>query len=271
MGEMQLIKQLNDGQLVIDDIGDTIVNHYTFYAVFNTPEEYRIECNGKLLGFLPIDYPVLEKQHIIFSGRRWQVTKVDDEKKVISVKKAKGGKPPKFGGGGMSVHDKVRHEMFTIYSKKDHRIAIGDSKIEFLDKEAQKLITEGQDFFNAANLLNTNFLTNGNTTYIIPWKGDKTVNTLATLLVSKGYSVTNFAGIIEVQESSTDEILAAFHDFLEETEIENRQLAKLVPDKKTEKFDHFLSEELLCAGYGAKYFDIQSARQSMKEMIAKER
>jgi len=269
MGEMRLIKQLNDGQLVIDDIGDTIVNHYTFYAVFNTPEEYRIECGGRLLGFLPIDYPILENQHIIFNGRRWQVTKVDDEKKVISVKKSKGGKPPKFGGGGMSVHDKVRQEMFSVYFQGDHRITIGDSKVEFLDKDAQKLIAEGRDFFNSANLANTNFLANGNTVYIIPWKGDKTVNTLATLLVYKGFSVSNFGGIIEVHESSTDKILAAFHDILNGVEIENSQLAKLVPDKKTEKFDHFLSEELLCAGYGTKYFDIHSARQCMKEMIAK--
>ena len=271
MGAVELIKQLNDGQLILDKVGDAIVNHYTFYAVFNTPEEYRIERNSRLLGFLPIDYPVLVNQHIIFSGRRWQVTKVDDEKRVISVKQSKGGKPPKFGGGGMSVHDKVRHEMFTVYAQKDHRIVIGDSKIEYLDKEAQKLIAEGQDFFNAANLANTNFLTNGDTVYIVPWRGDKTVNTLSTLLISNGLTVSNFAGIIEVQESSTDEIVAVFHDILERSDLNNSQLAEMVPDKKTEKFDHLLSEELLCAGYGAKFFDIQSALKCIEEMINKER
>ncbi|MGB3209982.1 MAG: DEAD/DEAH box helicase [Desulforhopalus sp.] len=270
MGQTRLVKQLNDGQLVLDDVGDTLVNHYTFYAVFKTPEDYRIECNGRLLGFLPIDYPVLVNQHIIFSGRRWKVASVDDEKKVIAVKKSTGGKPPKFGGGGMSVHDKVREEMYKVYCEGDHRIPIGNSKIEYLDDTAQELLAEGQEFFNIANFAKTSFLSNKDTVYLIPWKGDKALNTLSTLLISKGFSVTNYAGILEIQASTKDEVLSAFDKFLKNTDLIESQLAELVPDKKTEKFDHFLSEYLLCEGYGAKYFDLDSARRCMKEIIWKE-
>ena len=42
MGEKRLIKQISGGELVLGDEGEKIVDHYSFYAVFKTPQEYRI-------------------------------------------------------------------------------------------------------------------------------------------------------------------------------------------------------------------------------------
>lgn len=58
-----------------------ITNHYSFYAVFKTPEEFRIVSGSKTLGTLPVDSLILEGQHIVFAGRRWVVELVDVEKK----------------------------------------------------------------------------------------------------------------------------------------------------------------------------------------------
>ena len=124
-----------------------MVGHYTFYAVFKTPEEYRIVVEGKTLGTLPVDSLVIPEQHIVFAGKRWKVKDVDEERKVIHVVPSKAGTPPNFGGDGMSVHDYVRQEMLKIYLEGDYRIDAGGTKVEFMDSTAKKLFSEGLDYF----------------------------------------------------------------------------------------------------------------------------
>ena len=132
--------------------GERLVNHYSFYSVFKTPEEYRIVVEGKTLGTLPIDSMILPDQHIVFGGRRWKVKDIDSDKKTIFVVPAKGGRPPKFGGDGMGIHDRIRQEMYEIYRSGDHRISIADIKLEFMDEIGQNLFREGLKCFKDINL-----------------------------------------------------------------------------------------------------------------------
>jgi len=106
LGEQELITQTSDGQIVLGVKGERYVEHYTFYTAFRTPEEYRLEHNGKIIGAIPIDKPLLPDQLVIFAGKRWQVRQVDAEKKRILLNPAaKGGEPPKFDGSGQLLHD----------------------------------------------------------------------------------------------------------------------------------------------------------------------
>ena len=90
--------QSNDGLLLHGQLGERIVNHYSFYAAFTTPEEYRLVSGDRTLGTIPIDRPIVEGSFLIFGGRRWYVMEVDAVKKVIVLEPAKGGKAPIFGG-----------------------------------------------------------------------------------------------------------------------------------------------------------------------------
>jgi len=47
LGSQELITQTKDGQLVLGSKGERIVEHYSFYTAFQTPEEYRLESNGR--------------------------------------------------------------------------------------------------------------------------------------------------------------------------------------------------------------------------------
>ena len=152
MGKVNLIQQLESGELVLGMEGERHTSSYTFYAVFQTPEEFRVVAGSRTLGTLPVDTVILKGQHIIFGGRRWKVKDIDDEKKVIYVTSTKGGSPPKFGGGGMTVHDRVRQEMFSIYQTGDYRIEVSGQKIDFLDSMAKRLFEEGTHFFREAGV-----------------------------------------------------------------------------------------------------------------------
>lgn len=260
MGGSELITQLGSGELVLGVLGERITGHYSFYAVFKTPEEFRIVSGTKSLGTLPVDSLVLVGQHIIFGGKRWIVKDIDSDKKTIYVERAKGGKPPKFGGSGMSVHDAVRQEMFKILSDGDYRIDVAGQKIDFADANARELFRESVAFFNEAELRQNSLLQHGNDVYIFTWHGDKVVNTIAALLIMNGYEAGVYAGVIEVGKASLT-VVAALLSSLSIRELPNAvELAGGVLEKRVDKFDEFLPEEVISLGYGAKAFDIVGAK-----------
>lgn len=263
MGSIQLIQQLNSGELVLGIEGERLTNSYTFYAVFKTPEEFRIVTGSKTLGTLPVDSLILKEQHIIFGGRRWKVTDIDDEKKVIYVTSTKGGKPPKFNGSGMSIDDRVRQEMLSIYRNGDYRIEVGNQKIDFVDNIGRQLFQEGAHLFKEANLEDKLVYQSGKHCYIFSWMGDKVVNTLNVLLIRCGYTCNNFAGVIEVQNSKADDIKNCLIDMEKDVLPDETELAETLSkqQKLIEKYDEYLPENLLTECYGRKAFNSRATKQ----------
>ncbi|MFU2319162.1 DEAD/DEAH box helicase [Rahnella sp. PCH160] len=260
MGALQFLTQLSSGELVLGIEGERLVNQYTYFAVFKTPEEFRIVTGNRTLGSVPMDSPVIPEQHIIFAGKRWKVIEINAEAKVIYVTETKGGKPPIFGGEGMSVHDVVRQEMYKIFSEGDYRIATGEHKKDFADTTARKLFDEGRYYFEANNLANERIIQNGGYVYIIPWLGDRAVNTLSALLLYCGFRSGAFAGVIEIANAKVSDVRKSLSLMLQQGLPSETELASRVEEKHLEKFDEFLPEDLLTESYGLRVFDIKSVQ-----------
>ncbi|UYA59665.1 ATP-dependent helicase [Pectobacterium sp. F1-1] len=267
MGAYGLLTQLASGEMVIGAEGEKLTNHYTFYAVFNTPEEFRIVTGSRTLGTVPVDSPLLPEQHIIFGGRRWKVTEIEVEKKVIYVEATKGGQPPQFSGGGMSVHDVVRQEMLAIYRENDYRIAIGSKRVDYADATARSLFAEGCDNFKRYNLQNSHFISDGQRSYVFPWMGDKVVNTITALLMRSSFKASSFAGVIEIDDASVSSIQHALKEVLLSGLPSESELAADVPEKYLDKYDDYLPEPLLAKGYGAKAYDIEGTQIWLQKNI----
>jgi len=263
MGEQRLITQLSSGELVIGDKGEKLVGHYTFYTVFNTPEEFRIIVNGKTLGTIPLDDQIIAGQIIIFAGRRWIIEIIDTSKKAIYVKAAKGGKPPKFSGGSMSVHDEVRQEMYQVYVQGDYRIKVADTSLDFLDSTAKELFSEGLKIFRDLNLKENFIISQGKSVFIMPWLGDKIVLTLKYLFIKHEYkSISEYGGIIEVQDVQESEVINTLKKIITDKKVTNTDLAEIIIEREVkhlEKYDYLLPEPLLNIGFGAKVFDVKGA------------
>ncbi|HBC7422588.1 TPA: DEAD/DEAH box helicase [Serratia marcescens] len=256
MGACGLLTQVASGEIIVGVEGEKLTNHYTFYAVFNTPEEFRIVTGNRTLGTVPVDSPLLPDQHIIFGGRRWKVTEIEVEKKVIYVEMTKGGQPPQFNGGGMSVHNVVRQEMLAIYRENDYRIAVGSHKVDYADATARSLFAESSNYFQRYNLQNANFVASGENCYVLSWMGDKVVNTITALLIRCGFKASSFAGVIETQDSNVASVRHALKEMLMSGLPSEFELAADVPEKYLDKYDEYLPDSLLTKGYGAKAYDI---------------
>ncbi|NCO45269.1 MAG: DEAD/DEAH box helicase [Vibrio sp.] len=261
MGNTNLITQLGNGELVLGILGERIISHYSFYAVFKTPEEYRVINGTKTLGTLPIDSLVLVGQNIVFGGKRWKVNDIDSDKKTIYVEHTKGGKPPKFGGSGMTIHDVVRQEMFRILKDGDYRISVGNKKVDLADAIAREQFKESVTFFQLSDLARKPLLKVGNSAYLFTWLGDKVVNTIVALLIMNGYEASAYAGVIEVEKTSVEGVKSTLRTLASKKLPSETELAQSVLEKQIDKFDEFLPEDILSIGYGTKAFDINGAKE----------
>jgi len=189
--DKRLIEQASDGLLLLGADGERLVEHYSFYAVFQTPEEYRLVAAGRELGTLPIDNLIAPGMLLIFSGRRWQVVEVHDSDRVIVVKPAAAGVPPIFGGDPGHIHDRVIERMFAAL-ESDHRPI-------YLDETAWDLLVEARRSYSDLRFGTARIAwLSDNAAILATHAGTLKTITLALALRATGFTVQTHDGFLEV-------------------------------------------------------------------------
>jgi ATP-dependent helicase Lhr and Lhr-like helicase len=258
LGQLEMVVQGADGLLLLGLKGERLVGHYSFFTAFNTPEEYQIVNEGKLLGTLPIEYPLVEDRFMIFAGKRWQIKKVRQAERIIEVEKATAGQVPSFGGGAGIVHDRIRQEMLKVYQS--------DVVPAFLDKTAKDLLQEGRNAFYHYELDRRSMLQNGDRLLLFPWSGTVVMNTLSVQLAELGYAVDQGAIALTVEAATIPGLRQKIQPLLNNPP-DPVVLAEVVANKEQDKYDRFLSQSLLCLNYASSQLNIDRAWPVLRELI----
>ncbi|HEV3052837.1 MAG TPA: helicase-related protein, partial [Longimicrobium sp.] len=260
LGGAELITQMHTGALVLGGAGERLVNQHDFYAAFASPEEYRLEAGSRTLGTLPVTTPITMGLPIVFAGRRWKVTEVDDERKVIQLAPAGGGRPPAFGGNAAPVHDRVRREMRDVYR--------ADDAPAFLDPAAAALLAEARAEFRRMELHERDLLPWGRATLWFPWAGDRVLGTLQLMLRAAGLEAATELGALRIDRCTPPEVGDALRELAAAPPPDPRALAESVATKHVEKHHVWLSDALLAADYAAGRLDVQGARDVLAASAA---
>jgi len=178
------------------------------------------------------------------------------QKKVIALTPAKGGKAPIFGGEAGWIHDRIRQEMFAVYSDKNIPV--------FLDAQAKEFLAEARENFQRYRLSSESMHALGSTTYLFCWMGDRVQDTLAAMLRSKGLKSMNEGVAILVANTSPDELQNCLQALLKDGVPDAYELARTVANKACEKYDLFLTDELLSAYYAASKLDAEGAYNTVR-------
>lgn len=255
LGKKELLMQDSSGLLLHGRIGENIVNHYSFYAAFSSPEEFRIVAGGKTLGTLPVLMMLQNDQRILFAGRTWIVEDVDEDKKVIFVKRARGGAPPAFDGGRGRVHTKVRQRM--------HELLLSEETPGYLDKVAIKFLSQARSFFKKKGMKGAKYIDQGGQMTLLTWLGDNANEALSCLLGLHGISAIASGPTVEVQKrgSSVDNVMKVLQDISHCDPPSVDQLLAGASNIQREKWDWALSPGLLRQSYASLYLDLPEAIQ----------
>jgi ATP-dependent helicase Lhr and Lhr-like helicase len=259
LGKNGLIQQDNSGELVLAELGEKIVNHYTFFAAFSSAEEYRVVAGGRNLGSAPFTESLFSGRHVIFGGKRWVVVTVDERAKVVELKPAAGGKPPAFENGVTApVHDRVRQEMLRLY--KTFELP------RYLDTQARELLAEGRENFHRYLLHERSLIQDGSRTLFFPWAGDRSMDTMVLWLASRDIDVTREGVALVFDRMTPETVEAELRKISAGKPPDAVELAKRAANKIREKFHPWLDEEVLAVDYAAGVLDVEGAAEGMKRM-----
>lgn len=258
MGRNQLLEQSPDGTLLPGREGERLLGHYSFYASFHTSLDYRLVADGYTLGSLPVDRPILPGAMLIFSGARWRVLSVDSAQRVIELTAAEAGKPPVFPGTGGEIADEVRGAMFRLYRSAEVP--------RYLDPTARTLLAEGRAAFHAYGHATRRVFTHGRDTLVFPWRGDRIMNTLAAVLGAHGLSVGQDGLAITVGDCTPAQLLDVLAGLSSGPVPDPVAIAATVRAKRHDKYDRYLSEDLLNRAYAARALDVPGAWSCLTDL-----
>jgi ATP-dependent Lhr-like helicase len=260
MAASDLLMQSGDGLLLAGAPGERLINHYSFYAAFSTSVEYRLIAAGHLLGSMPIAYPLEPGARLIFAGRRWQIIAIDDRQRVIELIQSSGGQPPRFTGTGALISAKVHHRMLACY--RGHEVP------PYLDNGARHLLQEARDNFRRWRLHLQPVMRSGDELLLYPWRGDRVNATLAILLRREDLDATYQGSAITITDADLPRLEKALHRIVDAPAPEATKLARHVENKAIDKYDDYLSDDLLAATYASRTLDVGGAIDAMRQLLA---
>ncbi len=240
----KLIEQVPTGELILAPAGEALTHGKEFYAAFAGGAEYSIRHAGDALGKLPVESVPPEGEHLLLNGRRWTVLEIDGRAMIVEVVPARGRKRPVFLGAGGSVHRRIVNRMREVLS--------GDGIPAYLHVDSAKLLVAARTYAAKQGIMEKPWIESASGCLAFPWTGTKGMTTLALCARQDGLE-------IEVRQLSityrTDAAALRAHlARVAEGRFDPIALAASIQSKYSDKFDEFLSAELL---------DLSNARRSL--------
>ncbi|AXX31739.1 DEAD/DEAH box helicase [Actinosynnema pretiosum subsp. pretiosum] len=259
LGAAGIVQQEPDGLLLLGPVGERIVDHFSFYAVFADSSDYRVVHGARPLGLMQLTAPTPIGSLVIFAGRRWKILSVDDRAKLIEVEPSSGGRPPKFFGGNAEIHDEVRRRMRVWYES--------DVVPRYLDATAQRLLDEGRAAYRRFDLARTPFLASGADTVVFPWRGDRILGTIAAWLTTAGLRLLKDGVAFTVSDHGPARLREVVQELLLVEGPTAEDIAAAQPDTVVEKHDVHLGESLRTRAYAAGRLDLDGARATLVDLV----
>ncbi len=258
LGEQDILVQSADGSLLLGTRGEKIVNHYTFYTAFRTTEEYRVTCQGRPLGSLPISANLVPGMTLLLAGRRWEIRALDCRAKAIEVVPAPAGEVPTFEGGSAPVDELVRRTMRDVY--------LSQHVPPYLDAMARELLAEGRQRFQDMGLDYRPLVGLGSGLLLFPWTGDRAMDTMALQVCARGGMAERCGVALRVGGMSPAEGWDLVRELAAGGPPDAVALAASVADPQQDRYDWLLPTELASLNHATRSLDAPAAHRAWQTL-----
>ena len=246
-----LIAQMPEGLLLPDIAGEAQINHFSFYAAFETTDEWRLTAGGRSIGSIPISHPLHRGMRLIFSGRRWEVETIDASARVAGLRPSLGGNPPIFSGSPAQVSDEVRAEMSKVYES--------DDTPRWADRCARDLIEQGRCAYRELGLAHSRAIEDGDDLLVFPWLGDRALFSAEIALVAENIPASVEGPALRVPDP--DGAAEALGRIASAGPLDAIALAEKIENRLINKWDWVLDDGLAVESAAALLVDVQGAQR----------
>ncbi|HET9662456.1 MAG TPA: DEAD/DEAH box helicase [Thermomicrobiales bacterium] len=258
LGSAGLIEQMSDGTLVLGPQGERIVERFDFYAAFTTAAEWRLVTGTRSLGTLPISFPLIVGNYLIFGGRRWEIEAVDNSRWEVHLEPAGGGRAPRFGGEPLPVHDELIEEM--------HRIYLDEVEPRYLDPTALRLLRQGRAGFERYQLRTRRAFAAGRTAILFPWRGDRVMNALLLHFRARQIKAMRTNIYLALPSTTLPELQRVLDQIATAGSLDPMPFLPFVENLVQEKHHPHLAPERLMADFASSQLDLPGANAAAAEL-----
>lgn len=258
--EIRFIEQAPDGTLMLGQEGEKTVQSRSFFAVFESGEEWRLTVGGRTLGTLPITYPVHKDGLVVFAGQRWIVQDLDEQTKTLVVAPHPGGVVPRFElSGGEPAHDRLIAEMRAVYLAQDVP--------PYLDDKAQELLAEGRETFRQLKLERQSLVAENRDMHIFLWKGSQATAVFSAALAMAGLKSGMHDLGVSVSKIKGSELVPILQNLTGMGAIDPATVAEFVANIQAGKFREVVPEGLARALWARRNGAVVGGIASMAENL----
>jgi len=260
LGQRELLEQTPEGDLILAPAGERIVHDRDFYSAFATEIELSVTFDGRPIGTLPAMFVPNVGDHVILGARRWQVLAIDERRREIQVRPARGRKPPRFTGRGGEIHPRIRQEMLEVLS--------GDQQYAYLNPVAAKLLGDAREVARHVGMLRSPVVMLGPSSCLwFTWTGTRIQETLCLAAKQAGLEAADEDIAIEFKHTP-GEVCERLR-MLCSKPLDAAQLARAAPLTTLRKFDEFVDEQLLTHGFAYDALDAVGAQRAIADLLGK--
>lgn len=260
--EIGHLERTERGGLLMGQEAEYIVGSYDFYSVFEAMVEYLVKEGNQSVGTVMEAYPTGTR--FALAGRAWESVEVDEQAKIIFVKKIEGVSKIGWTGFGFSdLHPKLM--------KKIHEVLISEQEYAYLDEDCRQRLSQIRDTAKSAGIGSSLVTAIGNQSKaILPWLGTRQLSALSFALAEKGISASlqpepSLPVYLEVKTSRPPEALEELIRELCSAPIDKYEF--VLPDRiqLPDKYQTFIPQELLTKQFLEDYLDVEGLKELGEE------
>lgn len=247
--ELEYIEQFANGEIVPAAKGERLVESYKFYAVFKTPENWQVLCNGELIGEIPFLIYYREGDQMVLGGKRWEIKRIEKEQKRVLVSPSRGKKDIIYEGLPTPTSRKIHHKMREIYEEK--RVPL------YLDETTESLLRGAYSYYE--ELCKREDI-------LFHFEGGRIANTIGMLIKGAGIESDDFEIGLELKKTDKRGLFSILdHINLTPAEFERAAADICTEDKLINKYDELLPLEFLDRSYLQTLCDVEGTISFLKE------
>lgn len=259
--EMDHLERIEGGGLIIGHAAEKMVNHYHFYATFESEIACQVREGSREIG--TIQSLPAPGDRFRLAGRSWEVLEIDEERRIIQVQLVRGKATAKWMGSGVIIHTRILQRMRQILQETND--------YGYLQLRALERLSQVRRLAQSTGLVSKSILPLGGGDFmLVPWQGTRIIHTISLLFKHMGLKVNDVETpyYLNVKADNEKHLRSVIHEIVENVPDPADVVSSLdAYSMFKNKYDRYVPNELLREAYIHDHMDMDTAITVLAEMI----